>query len=175
MNRSSRIRPYLFVAAAAAVAAACSSGEQGVISAQKDDAVIVLSEGPCLGTCPVYDMTLHPDGAYLLNSTRFVKGTGVSEGNIGAEAFTAAEKVLTDASFWTVKPKQTMETLSTCHTDAPTAKITWRTTEGKEKTVEYNAGCGVQEMQQLVGGLREVLRFNDLIWTDARFDPNGNR
>ncbi len=41
-----------------------------------------------------------------------------------------------------------METLSTRYTDAPTAKITRRTAEGKEKTVEYNAGCGVQEMQQ---------------------------
>jgi hypothetical protein len=175
MNRSHRIRPYLFAILAAAVAAACSPSEQGVITAQKDDAAIVLSEGPCLGTCPVYDITLHPNGAYLLNSTRFVKGTGVSEGNIGAEAYTAAEKVLTDASFWTVKPKQTMETLSTCHTDAPTTKITWRTAEGKEKTLEYNAGCGVREMQALISSLRDALHFNDLVWTDEKFDPSGGR
>jgi hypothetical protein len=175
MNRSARIRPYLFTALAAVIATACSSGEQGVITAQKDDPVIVLSEGACLGTCPVYDMTLHPNGAYVLNGERFVKDAGVTEGKLTPDTWKDAEKLLSSAGFWSLKPKQTMETLSTCHTDAPTAKITWRTAEGKEKTVEYNAGCGVQEMQQLVGNLREVLRFNDLVWTDAKFDPSGGR
>ena len=80
-----------------------------------------------------------------------------------------------DAGFWGLEPKQTPETLSTCVTDAPTAKITWRTEKGKEKTLEYNAGCGVQAMQELVGHLREALHFNDLVWTDEKFDPSGNR
>jgi hypothetical protein len=175
MNRTHRIRPYLFAALAAAIATACSSGEKGVISGQKDDPVIVLSEGPCLGTCPVYDMTLHPDGAYILNSQRFVKGSGVSDGKLPPDAWTDAEKILSDAGFWGLDPKQTPETLSTCHTDAPSAKITWRTAEGKEKTLEYNAGCGVQAMNELVAKMREALHFNDLIWTDEKFDPSGNR
>ena len=175
MNRSRRIRPYLFTALAAAIATACSSGEQGVVTAQKDDAVIVLSEGACLGPCPVYDMTLHPDGAYVLNGVRFVKDAGVTEGKFAPDTFDDAEKILSDAGFWSLKPKQTMETLPNCHNDAPTAKVTWRTAEGKEKTVEYNAGCGIQEMQQLVANLRETLHFHDLVWTDAKFDPRGNR
>jgi hypothetical protein len=175
MNRSDRIRPYLFVALAAAIATACSSGEQGVIAGQPDDAVVALSEGACLGPCPVYDMTLHPDGAYVLNGQKFVKEQGVSEGNIGSAAFETAENILNEAGFWTLKPKQTLETLADCHTDAPTAKITWRTKAGKEKTVEYNAGCGVEKMQTLVGQLRVALRFNDLVWTDEKFGPDGTR
>jgi uncharacterized protein DUF6438 len=175
MNRSARIRPYLFAALAAAIATACSSGEQGVITAQKDDPVIVLSEGACFGPCPIYDMTLHPDGAYILNGQKFVKDEGITEGKLTPDAWADAEKVLANANFWSLKPKQTHETLSNCQTDAPTAKITWRTAEGKEKTVEYNAGCGVPEMQQLVGTLRETFRFNDLVWTDAKFDPSGHR
>ena len=175
MNRMHRIRPYLFVALSAAIVTACSSGEKGVISGQEGDAVISLSEGPCLGSCPVYDMTLHPDGAYLLNSVRFVKGSSVSDGKLSPDDWAAAEKVLNDAGFWGLEPKQTPETLSTCVTDAPTAKVTWRTGKGKEKTLEYNAGCGVQAMQELVGHLREALHFNDLVWTDEKFDPSGNR
>ncbi len=175
MNRSARIRPYLFAALAAAVAAACSSGEQGVLQVQTGDPSITLSEGACLGTCPIYDMTLHPGGEYVLNGEKFVKTSGVSEGDLGKPAWTKAEDALKASGFWELKPVQTMETMPNCHTDAPTAKVTWRTAEGKEKTVTYNAGCGVDKMQTLVAALREALHFNDLVWTDERFDPDGNR
>ena len=47
--------------------------------------------GACPQTCPIYDMTLHPDGAYTLNGQKFIKQTGVTEGNIGKGAWDAAE------------------------------------------------------------------------------------
>lgn len=176
MSRAARsINGYLVVALAAAVAAACSEGEPGVVQAQPDDPVISLSEGPCIGPCPVYDMTLHPNGAYVLNSVRFVRGSGVSEGNLGRGKFAAAEKVLEDAGFWTLKPEQTMDTMPNCLTDTPTATIIWRTEAGREKTVTYDAGCGVAKMQNLVASLRDVLGFERLVWTDERFDPSGAR
>jgi hypothetical protein len=84
-------------------------------------------------------------------------------------------KTLSEAGFWTLDPEQTMETLSNCQKGAPTAKITWRTAEGKEKTVTYYAGCGVRKMEDLIRSLRTALNFDDLVWTNARFDPNGNR
>ncbi|HEX5008229.1 MAG TPA: DUF6438 domain-containing protein [Hyphomonadaceae bacterium] len=166
---------YLLAALAAAVVTACSPSEEGVIQAQIDDPVIALSEGPCPITCPVYDMTLHPNGGYVLNSVKFVRGEGVSEGNIGRAAWTEAEQALNDAGFWTLKPEQTIETMPHCQPDAPTAKITWRTSDGKEKTVTYDAGCGVQKMQQLVGALRNAMKFDRLVWSNDRFDPSGNR
>ena len=176
MSRAARPRNgYLFAALAAAIAAACSPAEEGVIQAQPDDPAISLSEGPCPVTCPVYDMTLHPNGTYILNSVRFVRGEGVSEGNIGRAAWTEAEQALEDAGFWTLKPDQTMETMLRCYPDAPTVKITWRTSEGKEKTVTYYAGCGVQKMQQLVGALRNAMKFDRVVWTEDRFGPDGTR
>ncbi len=176
MSRLRRFPNGVLVAGlAAAIAVACSSGEQGVVQGQTKDPVIVLSEGACFGTCPIYDLTLHPDGSYVLNGVRFVKQTGVSDGNIGKAAWTEAEKALGDAKFWTLLPEQTMRTLQNCHTDAPTVKITWRTEEGKEKTLTYYAGCGVRDIENLVRSLRTALHFEELVWTDARFDPNGNR
>ncbi len=169
------VNGYVFAALAAAAIAACSPTEEGVIQAQTVDPAITLSEGPCPITCPVYDMTIHPNGTYVLNSVRFVRGQGVSEGNLGRAAYAEAEQVLTDAGFWTLKPEQTMETMPNCHPDAPTVKITWRTTEGKEKTVTYYAGCGVAKMEQLVGALRNAMKFERLVWTEDRFDPSGNR
>ena len=57
-------RTAVIAAATLAAAIACSPAEQGVTQAQTGDAVVVLSEEACEQTCPVYDMTLHPDGAY---------------------------------------------------------------------------------------------------------------
>jgi hypothetical protein len=176
MNRPRRSpNGPLFAALAAAIVTACSGGEKGVVQAQANDPVIVLSEGSCDVTCPVYDMTLHPGGEYQLNGVRFVKSSGLSEGDIGKSAWTAAEKALTEAGFWTLEPEQTPETLPNCQQGAPTAKITWRTAEGKEKTVTYYAGCGVRKMEDLIRSLRAALDFDYLVWTDAKFDPSGNR
>jgi Domain of unknown function (DUF6438) len=166
---------WLLLALAAALVASCSGGEQGVIQAQAGDGVVSLSEGPCPDACPVYDMTLHANGAYTLNSERFVKGKGVSQGILGKRAFVAAEAALKDAGFWELKPKQTTATMSECMADTPTVKITWRTDEGKEKTLTYEAGCGVAKMKELIASLRGALKFDDLVWTDEKFAPDGSR
>ncbi len=155
---------------AATIATACAPSEKGVAQGRPDDPVISLSEGSCVGTCPVYDITLHPNGKYLLNGERYVKTPGVSDGALSPKAWTAAEKVLKEADFWKLAPLQTPANLSTCQPDAPTVKVTWRTSEGKQKTVTYNAGCGVQKMQELVSDLREALDFDSLVWTDKKFD-----
>jgi hypothetical protein len=155
---------------AATIATACSPSEKGVAQGRTDDPVISLSEGSCVGTCPVYDITLHPNGKYLLNGERYVKTPGVTDGVLAGKAWTSAERVLKDADFWKLEPLQTAANLSNCQPDAPTVKVTWRTSEGKQKTVTYDAGCGVQKMQDLVSNLRETMDFDSLVWTDKKFD-----
>lgn len=162
-------------AAASAVAAACSPAEQGVSQAQTGDAVVVLSEGECAQTCPVYDMTLHPDGSYALNGVKFVKSEGVSKGNLGPDAFNAAETALTEAGFWTLPTNQTSAVSENCHPGAPTVNVTWRTDAGKQKTIAYTAGCGGPEMRNAVIALRQAMSFDALVWTDERFGPDGRR
>lgn len=169
-SRSSMSVP-LAAALVALVATACSKADEGVAQGQIDNPVIVLSEGACADTCPVYDLTLHPDGSYLLNGRRFVKTEGVTSGNLGVEAWTDSEKVLDDARFWNLKPVQTHETLENCESGAPDVMITWRTAEGKEKTVTYNAGCGVTTMRTMIASLRQTMGFEDLVWTNAKFNP----
>lgn len=165
----------LAAAAIAAAAAACSGGEVGVTQAQPGDPVIVLSEGDCEQTCPVYDMTLRPDGRYVLNGVRFVKTTGVSEGELAKASWTKAEAALTEAGFWSQETDQTSMASENCHAGAPTVQVTWRTSEGRQKTIRYTAGCGGQEMRQAIVGLREAMAFSSLVWTDDRFGPDGAR
>lgn len=168
-------RQIATAAAASAAVAACSPAEQGITQAQTGDAVVVLSEGECDQTCPVYDMTLHPDGAYALNGVKFVKTQGVSEGNLGPDAFKAAEAALTEAGFWVLPTNQTSAVSENCHPGAPTVNVTWRTDAGKQKSIAYTAGCGGPEMRNAVIALRQAMSFDALVWTDERFGPDGRR
>jgi hypothetical protein len=157
---------------------ACSGPELGVTQGQPNEPVIVLSEGACPhNTCPVYDMTLHGDGSYILNGIRYVKTVGVVDGNLGPEAWTAAEKVLEDAQFWGMRTPQTARKLPGCQPDAPTIQVTWRTDTGREKTLVYDAGCGVSETRDMISRLRAALQFEKLVWTSEKFqfDPKLGR
>lgn len=175
MLRVTRSFTRLAAVAMAAAAAACSGGEIGVTQSQTGNAVIVLSEGDCDQTCPVYDMTLHPDGAYVLNGVKFVKIKGVSDGNLGPDAWKKAEEALNEAGFWSQPIDQTSMVSENCHSGTPTVQVTWRTAEGKQKTITYTAGCGGTEMRQAIVGLREAMGFGDLVWTEDRFAPDGSR
>ncbi len=154
---------------------ACTPSERGVETVHSGDPAIVLSEGECDQTCPVYDMTLKPDGSYLLNGVRFVKTSGVSDGGLGTNAWTAAEKALTDSNFWLLDSNQTSSTQPDCVPGTPTAAVTWRTAEGKQKTLNYRAGCGGPEGRALIPALRAAMQFDALVWTEDRFAPDGSR
>lgn len=166
---------YMASALVALVVAACSPSERGIETVQADDPVIVLSEGECAQTCPVYDMTLKPDGSYVLNGVRFVKTPGVSDGGLGTSAWRSAEKALTDAGFWVLEPNQTSSTSLQCLPGTPTATVTWRTAEGRQKTLNYRAGCGGPEGRALIPALRAAMQFDSLVWTEDRFAPDGSR
>jgi hypothetical protein len=172
MGKPAPSASILIAAMLATVIVACSPSEQGVAQSQPGDAIISISEGPCpADSCPVYDMTLRQNGDYILHGVRFVKAEGVSEGNLGPDAWVQAEKELTDAGFWVLDPVQTPDTRANCVSGAPTVLITWRTEEGKTKTLTYDAGCGVRPVNQMISRLRTAMHFEGLVWTDDRFNP----
>lgn len=175
MNSSPRFS--FGVLALSLLIAACGAKDTGVVQGEPGNPVISLSEGACFGTCPIYDMTLYPNGTFTLYGERFVKETGLQEGSLGPDAWDDAVAALDAASFWSVEAVQTPENLQNCHTDAPTARVTWRTDEGREKTLIYDAGCGVRKTQDMIIALRQALHFDDLVWTDREFpfDPGPPR
>ncbi len=163
------------LALVASLAAACSPSEKGATTARIGDPVIVLSEGACDQTCPVYDMTLHPDGSYLLNGDRFVKTVGVTEDRLDSSAWTAAQAALDSATFWALEPNQTSSDHPSCVEGTPTVSVMARLADGKQKTLTYRAGCGSDEGRALITALRAAFNFQDLIWTNDRFAPDGSR
>ena len=163
------------LALAAGLAAACSPSEKGVTTARTGDPVIVLSEGACDQTCPVYKMMIHPDGSYRLNGDRFVKTVGVTEGRLDGSAWTAAQAALESAAFWTLEADQTSSDNPSCVAGTPTVTVMARLADGKQQTLTYRAGCGGEEGRALIPALREAFTFHDLVWTDERFAPDGSR
>jgi hypothetical protein len=174
MRLAARITAILAGAPLALGSVACSPSEVGVETVHADDPAIILSEGRCDQTCPVYDMTLKPDGSYLLNGVRFVKTPGVSDGGLGADAWAAAEKALSASNFWFLAPNQTSSTQPDCVPGTPTVAVTWRTADGKQKTLNYRAGCGGPEGRALIPALRAAMQFDTLVWTEDRFAPDGS-
>ena len=165
----------LLAGSLAVFACACSPAEQGVIKAQENDPVIVLAEGACKSTCPVYATTLHPDGSYVLHAERFVKSPGVHEGTLDPAAWARAEAALEDIKFWALAPNQTESSLPSCQSGPPVVDITWRTAEGRQKTLKYRVGCGDAVIRRAVAELRAAMSFDELVWTDERFAPDGSR
>jgi len=159
----------------AIAAVACGPTEQGVTTAQKNDPVIVLNEGPCEATCPVYAMTLHPDGSYRLQGEKFVRSTGVFEGLLDEDAWLRAVQALETISFWTQPPDQTRSSLPSCQEGPPVVSMTWRTAEGRQKTLTYRVGCGDAKIRAAVSELRSAMSFHELVWADDRFSPDGSR
>jgi hypothetical protein len=162
------------VVALVASLAACGAQERGVVNGRPDDPIVAISEGACpTNTCPVYDLTLRPGGAYILNGEAFVKIPGVTAGELGEDAWTGAQRVLEDAGFWALPPDQTSRTLDACHAETPTVRVTWRLADGKQKTIAYEAGCDRRKTAELIAKLRETMGFNQLVWTDERFRFEG--
>jgi hypothetical protein len=164
------MRRGLLLGAVMVTLSACGAPETGIVDAQRGSPAIAIDEGACETTCPVYQMTLRPAGDYTLNGERFVKITGVQTGDLGEDAWAAAEDALESAGFWKMKPDQTAKSLSGCQTGAPTVKVTWRTEDGKEKTVTYDAGCDEKKTREMVAALRSAFEFDNLVWTSRKFD-----
>ena len=129
------------------------------------DAAITLEETPCFGFCPVYTMTLHSDGAYVLEGGRNTRQTGLHRGQLSPAAYDRAAAALEEAGFDARDPDITMGNPAACrnpHTDAQTANITWSKRAGK-KRVTYYQGCNAPKMRKALEELRAAFDYDTLI------------
>jgi len=133
------------------------------------DTGITLAEGPCFGTCPVYDMTVYPNEFYQLNSGQFTSNPGASTGTLPAGSWAAANQALQTANFATL-PLDVTQGSPACGnqiaTDLPSATISEVTIAGP-RTVEWYRGCfGAADrvrLNQLVADLRVAMTVDALV------------
>lgn len=127
---------------------------------------IRLSEGPCFGTCPVYELTLYPEGQYVLMGERFTEGPNRSDNKPSEDSFELAKAILTTARFEDLPEDITMGNPDACPnpaTDHPTAEITIGDARGYYRTVTYYQGCFHDVAESMLRQLRGVMRIADLV------------
>lgn len=117
---------------------------------------IALERTPCFGACPVYKVTLKPDGTVIYEGKRFVEKLGRFEGRINEDDYANLAKATDTLGFWKFKDKYTAPI-----TDMPSALVTIQQGE-KSKTTDNYAGRGPAELwaieqliDKVVDGVRE--------------------
>jgi hypothetical protein len=110
---------------------------------------------PCYGTCPVYAVTIAPDGKGTFEGKRFTAVTGVKEFRATPAAYrTFAAKLAP------YRPKEAETVLQpgqpgceNAPTDMPSVDIVWSELSGGRQHLNVYYGCGSQEMR---AGLRSA-------------------
>jgi hypothetical protein len=110
---------------------------------------------PCYGTCPVYAVTIAPDGKGTFEGKRFTAVTGVKEFQA-----TPADYHTFAAKLAPYRPKDAETVLQpgqpgceNAPTDMPSVDIVWSELSGSRQHLNVYYGCGSQEMR---AGLRSA-------------------
>lgn len=125
-----------------------------------------LEEGPCFGSCPVYRMTLYPDGQYVLMGERFTEGEGRSDNKPSEDSFDRAKEALSAANFMELPEDITTNNPEACPnapTDHATVEITVGRNDGFYRTMRYYLGCQHDVAETLLRQLRTIMRVSDLV------------
>jgi hypothetical protein len=115
-------------------------------------------------------MTVQADGAYRLDGQSMTRVEGISDGQLGADAFAAADGALSAADFASLPAAMNGSDRAVwdpdaypCMNHAPGVRITRRSADGSERTVYWDQGCRSARMSALLDNLRAAFRYNDLV------------
>lgn len=160
------------LAALCAISLAACASATGSQPAEARATSITLFEGRCyyMGSCTTYEMTVQADGAYRLDGQSMTRVEGISDGQLGADAFAAADGALSAADFASLPATMNGSDRNVwdpevypCMNHAPGVRITRRSADGSERTVYWDQGCRSARMSALLDNLRAAFRYNDLV------------
>jgi hypothetical protein len=168
LSGNKRVGKWTLIAAVLGVAALVAvwlPGKCHVMARTKDlnSAVIVLSRGTCLGTCPAYTISIHGDGAIEYMGERFVKVSGKQTASIASNDVMKILQRLDQAHFFALDDRAFAWCFDTSSVSIAVS------VDGRTKSVVSDAGCtgaksGVQDefvtaaddIDQIVGSKRWV-------------------
>ena len=157
-----RAIPFLLPLAACAA----TTGPAGPVPIEQE--AIRYETAPCFGACPVYAVTVRPDGTGTFEGRRFTAATGPTEFKLDPAAyrrFAAALAPYRPAS-GDVRYAPGEPNCENAPTDMPSATVTWNSNTGAApQTLSFYFGCR-GEAQALADTLRqapELLPIKDLI------------
>jgi hypothetical protein len=158
------MRRFWIVLAGGAVLAGCSHADHAgpkPIPVESDS--ITYETGPCFGACPVYSITVRPDGSGVFTGKRFTAVTGERAFQLSPAQYSAF--VATLQKYRPVSGERRIapgeKECGPAATDLPSVDITWRRAVGDSQHLYYYYGCrmsGDHAMGNALGGAIEELK-----------------
>ena len=123
---------------------------------------ITYETGPCFGRCPVYSVTVRPDGSGVFNGIRFTAVTGERKFQLSKaqyDAFAAQLAPYRPAS-GEVRYSHGEPNCQQAVTDMPSVDIRWTRAIGDSQSLYYNFGCNMEQnraMAQALGNATDAI------------------
>lgn len=170
MNRG-KTSPYSkFVMNACVSACAIAAWLSGAAwAAEKaEPPTVSLARSTCLGECPVYKMTIRPDGGIEFEGIDFVRDSGRRTSKISADQYAK----LADAFAGFAKFRRAYEYgakgCSTYWTDHPVQTLSTHT-RNEDRTVVLNFGCSGPDIDQEIAELTRLGKMVDDVANTAQW------
>lgn len=128
---------------------------------------ISYETGPCFGRCPVYAVTVRPDGTGSFEGKRFTAVTGARSFTLSRaqyDAFAARLAPYRPPS-GEVRYSHGTANCPSAPTDMPSIDIRWTRAIGDSQNLYFYLGCrrGNEALAEALGGAIELLPVHDLI------------
>ncbi|WP_213981465.1 DUF6438 domain-containing protein [Sphingomonas sp. dw_22] len=166
------MRQWVILGVAAAALGGCippgrGPGEAGGPVPIEGDS-ITYATGPCFGACPVYSVTVRPDGSGVFTGMRFTAVSGERRFTLTRaqyDAFAARLAPYRPAS-GRVRYAPGEPNCGQAATDMPSLDITWTRAIGDSQSLYFYFGCDREKnraMGQALGGAADALPIAALI------------
>ena len=134
-----RVLNRICAAAMPLALAACAATTHTGSATAKIAGPVTISVGPCFGLCPVYEVTVSPDGTVDFVGQRHTAALGERRGRVGAASYRA---LLTDLSAFRPVTGTTVQIECTAAvTDTPSYTITWSDPDSRKTIATHQGGC----------------------------------
>jgi len=162
------MRQGLVLGLAAVALAGCvrGGGPGGPVPIEGDS--IRYETGPCFGACPVYAVTVRPDGTGVFEGRRFTAVTGTRSFRLTRaqyDAFAARLAPYRPAS-GEMRYARGEANCRQVATDMPSVEVTWTRAIGDSQRLYFYYGCDMERnraMAEALGHAPDALPIHDLV------------
>jgi hypothetical protein len=126
---------------------------------------ITYATSPCFGACPVYTVTVRPDGNGVFEGKRFTAVAGERRFTLTRtqyDAFAARLAPYRPAS-GTMRYAPGEANCPHAPTDMPSVDVRWTRAIGDSQSLHVYFGCGDRAMKDALGGAADALPIQELI------------
>lgn len=113
--------------------------------------------GPCFGACPVYTVTVRPDGTGVFHGTRFTAVTGERKFTLSRAQYDAFAAKLAPYRPASGEVRYEGDRCRQTATDMPSVDITWTRAIGDSQGLYFYYGCDMEKNQAIADALGEAV------------------